>query len=80
MQDNNKGRAGDVLRVGVELTKLTADRSVESPMFAGQRRLNALADTMDRINGRFGRNAVHSAAMMGTEGAAPTRIPFGVGT
>ena len=46
-------------------------------MFAGQRRLNAIAYAMDKINGRFGRNAVHSAAMMGTDGAAPTRIPFG---
>ena len=32
---------------------------------------------VDRINWKFGRNAVHSGAMMGTEGAAPTRIPFG---
>lgn len=41
-----------------------------------QRRRSALADVMDRINRRFGKDAVYSAAMIGTGEAAPTRISF----
>lgn len=64
------------LRVGVELSELVANRSAEAPMFPDQIRRNALADAMDRINQRFGKDVVHSAAMMGAKHAAPTRISF----
>ena len=70
--------AADTLRVGVGLSRLQPDRSVGMPMYARQARFIAAADTMDRVNGRFGRDAVRSAAMLGTEGAAPMRIPLGV--
>ena len=36
----------------------------------------ALADVMDRINRRFGRDAVYPGAMLGAETSAPTRISF----
>lgn len=64
------------IRVGVVLSELVANRSAEMPMFTDQIRRNALADAMDRINQRFGRDVVHSAAMMGAKDAAPTRISF----
>ncbi len=64
------------LRVGVTLSQLVADRSAEVPMYPDQVRRNALADAMDRINRRYGRDVVYSAAMMGAKQAAPTRISF----
>ncbi len=64
------------LRVGVTLSQLVANRSAELPLFADQVRRSALADAMDRINRRYGRDAVYSAAMMGAEQSAPTRISF----
>lgn len=68
--------AATPLRVGVVLSELVADRSAEAPMYPEQVRRNALADAMDRINRRFGKDAVYSAAMLGAEQAAPTRISF----
>ena len=64
------------LRVGVVLSELVAERSAEMPMYDDQVRRNALADVMDRINRRFGKDAVYPAAMLGAEKAAPTRISF----
>lgn len=63
-------------KVGVVLSQLVADKSAELPMYPDQVRRNALADAMDRINRRFGRDAVYPAAMLGAEKAAPTRISF----
>ncbi|QNN22293.1 DNA polymerase [Planctomycetales bacterium ZRK34] len=64
------------LKVSVELSELTADRCATLPLHPAQARHEALGDTMDRINERFGRDAIYSAAMLGAAHTAPTRISF----
>lgn len=67
---------GTPKKVSTVLFHLTALRSATRPLFASQRQLNRLADVMDRIALRFGRDAVYSAAMFDARGSAPTRISF----
>ncbi|MBI1368642.1 MAG: DNA polymerase [Planctomycetes bacterium] len=64
------------LKVGVELSELTADACATLPLYAAQARHEMLGDVMDRINERFGRDAIYSAVMLGVKHAAPTRISF----
>jgi DNA polymerase-4 len=68
--------AGNILKVGVDLSQLVADPSVTIPLFDEQVKRNALADVMDRVKERYGRDAVHTASMLGVKDAAPTRIAF----
>lgn len=64
------------LKVSIELSELTADACATLPLHPGQVKHETLGDVMDRINERFGRDAIYSAAMFGLEHAAPTRISF----
>jgi len=63
-------------RVAVVLSELVADRSAELPLFPDQARRSALADVMDRINRKYGSNAIVPAGMVGAESSAPVRISF----
>ena len=67
---------GRPIQVAVTLYDLVPDRSAGSPLFpAEQRRLN-LAQTLDRLNNRFGPDTIYFGGMHGMAGAAPTRIAF----
>ncbi len=67
---------GHPLKVGVELSKLLPDQSVTLPLYRQQQRLDSLANAMDKINGKYGRDAIYPGAMLGARDAAPTRISF----
>ncbi len=64
------------LKVGVVLSELEMDGSVEGPMYPSHAKRNTLADAMDKINQRFGRDALYPGAMVGEKESAPTRIAF----
>lgn len=67
---------GTPKKVSVTLFDLTTAQSNGLPLFDLQRRMNTLADAMDRIATRYGRDAVYSGAMYAALGSAPTRIAF----
>ena len=68
---------GCPLTVSVTLCGLTPGEGATAALFDGEHRLDHLARTMDRINRRFGSNAVYFAAMHGVRRHAPMRIAFG---
>lgn len=68
---------GTPLSVSVTLTHLVPHGAASAPLFAEAGRRARLAETMDRINRRCGRDAVHLGAMLGAKDAAPDRIAFG---
>lgn len=68
---------GCPLKVSVTLCDLTPGEGATAALFDGEHRLDHLARTMDRINRRFGPNAVYFAAMHGVRRHAPMRIAFG---
>lgn len=67
---------GAPLQVGVVLGHLLHNRDLPGLLFTADRGLVQLAATMDQVNERFGRHAVHFGGMLGAQGAAPTRISF----
>ena len=67
---------GRLLKVGVVLSDLTPQYQVAPSLFEDDRKLTALALTMDQLNSKFGDKAVYFGGMHGTEGTAPTRIAF----
>ncbi|MCC6682130.1 MAG: DNA polymerase [Phycisphaeraceae bacterium] len=67
---------GAPMKVAVVLLKLETMTGCALPLFEPQRRMNRLAETMDAIAWRFGRDAVFSGAMFAARGSAPTRISF----
>ena len=67
---------GKPMKVAITLVDLVADRNATGCLFEDQQKLDALADAMDRIDDRFGRHTIHSAAMCGHRKSAPTRISF----
>lgn len=64
------------LKVGLALSHLTADPFVTRPLFAGEQRRMELSRMMDRINSRYGRDAVHIGTVHEFLDSAPTRIAF----
>lgn len=67
---------GRPLKVGLVLSNLTADPFVTRPLFPGEQRRVALSRMMDRINSRYGRDAVHIGTVHEFLDSAPTRIAF----
>jgi DNA polymerase-4 len=67
---------GRPFRVGVAFERLCADHTGTLPLYAQQAQRNVLADVMDRINHKYGRDKVHWGEMMGAQEAAPTRISY----
>lgn len=67
---------GQPFKVGLTLSDLMSNRSATQPLFAEQQRRVALSHVMDRINGRYGRDAVHVATIHEFLDTAPTRIAF----
>ena len=72
------GGRGVPLKVAVTLHKLAPDVAVPRPLFPEDRRRERLAAAMDRVNARFGVDAVHFACMHAARDTAPMRIAFGV--
>ncbi|WP_428389258.1 DNA polymerase Y family protein [Mucisphaera sp.] len=66
----------DPLKVSVTLSDLTPDAAATASLFPEQQELNHLANAMDRIEQRFGNNAVFPGAMLGAMDSAPLRIAF----
>ncbi|MEQ9460128.1 MAG: hypothetical protein RIG82_04170 [Phycisphaeraceae bacterium] len=64
------------LKVSVTLMDLTLDQGVSGALFGEQRAMGRIAEAMDRIERRFGNNAVFPGAMLGALDSAPTRISF----
>ncbi|MBI5762865.1 MAG: DNA polymerase [Planctomycetes bacterium] len=64
------------LKVGLVLSDLTAEANATAPLFHDQQRRVGLSTMMDRINSRFGRDAVHIGTMHEYLDSAPTRIAF----
>lgn len=69
-------RFGTPLKVGVVLSDLTARQSATAPLFQGERNRVDLSQAMDKINERYGRDAVHLGSVHTVLGSAPTRIAF----
>lgn len=67
---------GRPLKVSVVLYDLVPEAAVTPPLFIEDRRRQAVTRAMDRINARFGNNAVYLAAMHRSLHAAPARIAF----
>lgn len=65
------------LKVAVALTDLIPRREATLPLFGEVVQLGRLADVVDRINTRFGQNALYAASMHRARSAAPARIAFG---
>jgi DNA polymerase IV len=68
--------AGTILLVGVVLTELSNDASTPIPMFGTEHQSVRLSDAMDRVNQRYGYDAVYPASMHATKKSAPMRISF----
>ncbi|MEK6642335.1 MAG: DNA polymerase [Planctomycetota bacterium] len=63
-------------KVGVVLSNLLPTQSVTQPLFVGEQRSLSLSRMMDRINSRYGRDAVHVGTVHQFLESAPTRIAF----
>lgn len=63
-------------KVGITLTHLIPRHEATLPLFHNVERSNRLADTMDRINTRYGQNALYAASMHRAAHSAPARIAF----
>ena len=68
--------AGTPLKVSVGLYDLVHDTCMTVPLFTEDARRSELTRAMDKINGRFGANAVYLAAMHRSLHTAPSRIAF----
>ncbi|MBL8764338.1 MAG: DNA polymerase [Phycisphaerae bacterium] len=69
-------RNRSIVRVGVVFTELEGVGSATLPLFAERRADPRLGRAIDRINDRYGRNTIYSAAMHAARAAAPMRIAF----
>lgn len=67
---------GSALCVGVTLHELVPRASAVPPLFESRRRDHRLAQAMDLVNDRFGRDAVYMGGMHGARSSAPMRISF----
>ena len=67
---------GVIFLVGVVLTELSNDASTPIPMFTPERQSVLLSEVMDRVNQRYGYDAVYPASMHGAKRSAPMRISF----
>ncbi len=67
---------GSPIRVSVVLGDLIPARSVPRLLFEEDRNLSALAETMDRVNHRYGAHAVYFAGMHGRQETVHTAIAF----
>ena len=67
---------GTPLKVSVGLYDLIHNACMTPPLFTEDVRRSELARAMDKINGRFGANAVYLAAMHRSARTAPSRIAF----
>ncbi|OGR46089.1 MAG: hypothetical protein A2X37_06255 [Elusimicrobia bacterium GWA2_66_18] len=67
--------AGSIYAVGVVLTGLVPEAFHAPSLFEDQRR-NQLIKTLDRLNEKFGKDAVHYGAVHESAGLAPLRIAF----
>ncbi|MBX3364591.1 MAG: hypothetical protein KF866_07480 [Phycisphaeraceae bacterium] len=68
--------AGTPLFVGVTLTDLMHEQSVTTPLFAPERASAVLSDVIDRINERFGFDAIFPALLSGARRTSPGGIAF----
>ena len=73
---DGRGAFATPLKVGVVLSDLTANGASTAPLFSGQRYRADLSHAMDRINERYGRDAVHLGSVHTVLASAPTRIAF----
>jgi DNA polymerase-4 len=64
------------IRVSVVLGDLIPTRCVARPLFVEDRELSTLAQTMDRVNRRYGAHAVYFGGMHGCTETAGTAIAF----
>ena len=67
---------GQPYAVSMTLYKLTPDAGITLPLFPEARLRVQLAKAMDRINARYGKNAVYFAEIHDVRQSAPTRISF----
>ena len=67
----------DPLAVGVTLTRLSEAAHHTPSLFDTQNTRSALNTTVDKLNARFGKNAVYYGAAHNALQAAPMRIAFG---
>ena len=67
--------AGSIYAVGVVLTGLVPEAFHAPSLFEDQRRIQ-LIKTLDRLNGKFGKDVVHYGATHESAGLAPLRIAF----
>ena len=72
------GTRGVPFKVAVTLLKLAPDDAAPRPLFAEDRRRERLSAAMDRVNARFGVDALYFACMHAARRTAPMRIAFGV--
>lgn len=63
-------------RVSVVLADLIPARNVAGLLFGEDRQLSTLAQTMDRVNQRWGAHAVYFGGMHGQQDTAHTAISF----
>lgn len=64
------------LRVGVALDDLVAHASATPSLFDEAQERERLSAAMDRVNARFGKNAVYLGSMHTAKDSAPSRIAF----
>ena len=63
-------------QVAITLYELTPNGSATLPLFNAEQRRIVLSRTIDRLNHRFGPDAVYFGGMHGMTKTAPTRISF----
>ncbi|MDX2132747.1 MAG: DNA polymerase [Planctomycetota bacterium] len=68
---------GHLLQIGVTLHDLARREAATPSLFDAARRDGRLSSAIDRINQRFGADAVYPAAMHEARKSAPRRIAFG---
>lgn len=64
------------IKVGVVLGDLRPNSAVASPLFESRRNLDRLADTMDRLNSKYGRDCLYFADIHGAPDRVPLKIAF----
>ena len=72
----NRKPPGRVLKVGMVLSDLIAERNTTGSLLEDDRQRHDLAKAMDQVNQRFGAHAVYFGGMHRMQDQAPTRIAF----
>jgi DNA polymerase-4 len=72
----NRPHGKTPLRVSVVLSDLIPTAETSLPLFSDESRRIRLAETMDKINERYGLDCVYFGTMHGAKQAAPMRISF----